>query len=398
MAEFQYSPPTVVHLKKKGGNIVQDCDVYIGNAIRNSNWELEESKWCDPFHQRWDLKLKERRKKYRDYVTSKPELMRSLTELRGKVLGCLCQSPLESCHGQVLVELVTRAHGEQEDYCTKESKGNIFYFKGSFSPLSNFYPAPVIDGPPKRPQLQKKFKLGSFQLYYYSKAIDAGVLKIANAIRKAKTIQKVRQWSKKIPVLETPLSNQIISMHRILSLKYSQTPAVRQALQRVLLTNRVPAEATSNAFWGCGVDMRVVRKNTAEQLYSNEVGGKNYLGWILALIHAEKTGNFYWLPLLKKLPPSMVEGFQEVKSILAEKGLSRCPPITRLDLEDGPSDNSSSGASTNSRSGGSNRGDVVFSPELPVGGEIEARTGDGPGLERFADSTNGGEECSVYPL
>ena len=334
--------PTVVHLKKRRGKIVQDCDVYIGNAIRNSNWELEESKWCDPFHQRWDLSLKARRKKYRDYVTSKPELMQSLTELRGKLLGCLCQSPSELCHGQVLVELVMRAHGEEEDYCTKESKGNIFYFKGSFSPLSNFYPAPVIDGPPKCRQLQKKFKLGAFQLYYYSKAVYAGVLKIANLIQKAKTAQKVRQWSKKIPTLETPLSTQIISMHRILNLKYSQTPAVRQALQQVLLTNRVPAEATSNEFWGCGVDMRVVRKKTAEDLYSNEVGGKNYLGWILALIHAEKTGNFYWLPLLKKLPPSMVEGFQEVKNILAEKGLTRCPPITRSDLEDGTPDDSSS--------------------------------------------------------
>ena len=142
--------------------------------------------------------------------------------------------------------------------------------------------------------------------------------------------------------------------------------------------------------------MRVVRKKTAKEMYSNEVGGKNYLGWILALIHAEKTNNFYWLPLLKKLPPSMVEGFQEVKNILAEKGLTHCPPITRSDLEDGTSDGS--GASTDTTSEGSNRGDVVLSPELPGRGKIETRTRDGPGLERFADTANGGEECSVYPL
>ena len=124
-------------------------------------------------------------------------------------------------------------------------------------------------------------------------------------------------------------------MHRILSLKYAQTPSVRQALQQLLLTNRVPAEATSNAFWGCGVDMRVVKRSTPKDLFSNRIEGKNFLGWILALIHAEKTGNFYWLPLLKKLPSSMVEGFQEVKEILAEKGLTRYPPIARSDLEDG---------------------------------------------------------------
>ena len=84
MGEVYYSPPTVTHLKKQGGNIIQNCDIYIRNAVKNSSWDLEELKWCDPFHQRWDLSLKERRKKYRGYVTSKPELMRSLSELRGK--------------------------------------------------------------------------------------------------------------------------------------------------------------------------------------------------------------------------------------------------------------------------------------------------------------------------
>ena len=221
MAEVYYGPPLVVHLKKQGGNIIQNCDVYIGNAIRNSSWDLEESKWCDPFHERWDLSVKERRKKYRDYVTSK---------LRGKALGCLCQSP-HSCHGHVLVDLVMKAFSPEEDYCMKASKGNIYYFKGSFSPLSNFYPAVVVNGPPKQCKLQKKFCLGSFQLYYWQKAINTGVLKIANVIWKVKSVKRVWLWSKKIPIVETPLSNQILSMHRILSLKYTQMPSVRQALQ-----------------------------------------------------------------------------------------------------------------------------------------------------------------------
>ena len=297
-----YGPPLVVHLKKQGGNIIRDCDVYIGNAIRNSSWDLEESKWCDPFHVRWDLTVKQRRKKYRDYVTSKPELMRSLSELRGKALGCLCQTP-HSCHGHVLAELVQKVFSQEEDYCTKASKGNIYYFKGSFSPLSNFYPAAVVNGPPHQRKLQKKFRLGSFQLYYWQKAENTGVLSIANAIWKAKSVKRVRLWCKKIPIVETPLSEQILSMHRILSLKYAQTPAVRQALQRLLLTNRVPAEATSNAFWGCGVDMRLVKKSTPEDLFSNRVEGKNYLGWILALIHAGKNGQFLLVATVEKATP-----------------------------------------------------------------------------------------------
>ena len=124
--------------------------------------------------------MKERCKKYRDYVTLKPELMRSLSELRGKALGCLCQSP-HSCHRHVLVDLVMKAFSPEEDYCTKASKGNIYYFKGSFSPLSNFYLAVVVDGPLKQCKLQKKFCLGSFQLYYWQKVVNTGVLKIADA-------------------------------------------------------------------------------------------------------------------------------------------------------------------------------------------------------------------------
>ena len=68
-AGVKYGPPVVVHLKK------QNCDVYIGNAIKNSSWDLEESKWCDPFHEWWDLSVRERHKKYKEYVTLKPELM-----------------------------------------------------------------------------------------------------------------------------------------------------------------------------------------------------------------------------------------------------------------------------------------------------------------------------------
>ena len=170
------------------------------------------------------------------------------------MLGCLCQSP-HSCHGHILVDLVMKAFSPEEDYCMKASKGNIYYFKGSYSSLSNFYPAAVGDGPPQQRKLQKKFRLGSFQLYYWQKAVNTGVLKIANAIWKAKSVKRVQLWSKKIPIVETPLSNQILSMHRILSLKYAQTPTVRQALQRLLLTEylRRPHPTHSGvAGWICG--------------------------------------------------------------------------------------------------------------------------------------------------
>ena len=87
----------------------------------------------------------------------------------------------------------------------------------------------------------------------------------------------------------------------------------------------------------------------------------------------------------------MVEGFQEVKNILADKGLTRCPPITRSDLEDGGTSSSSSSSST---SAGTSSSDVVVLP--PDGEEIETRSSDGPGPEGFADPSDGGGQQCVH--
>ena len=57
--------------------------------------------------------------------------------------------------------------------------------------------------------------------------------------------------------------------------------------------------ATLNAFWGCGVDMHV-KKSSPEELFSNQVDGKNYLGLILKLIHAEKNWQFLLVGTVEK--------------------------------------------------------------------------------------------------
>lgn len=44
--------------------------------------------------------------KYKEYVLNTPELMESLDELEGKTLGCFCKP--EKCHGDVLLELMTK--------------------------------------------------------------------------------------------------------------------------------------------------------------------------------------------------------------------------------------------------------------------------------------------------
>lgn len=99
------SMPIVVRIKRRNGEIVQDCDVYIGRAVNRGGWKLKASKWKNPF----SVKKYGREgaiEKYREYVLNNTSLMNSLHELQGKRLGCWCAP--EPCHGDVLVELVKK--------------------------------------------------------------------------------------------------------------------------------------------------------------------------------------------------------------------------------------------------------------------------------------------------
>jgi hypothetical protein len=83
----------------------EKCDVYIGRG----------SKWGNPFTHITNKKTlaehvvatrKEAIDNYRDYLLSKPELLNSLEELRGKTLGCFCKP--KSCHGDIILELLSK--------------------------------------------------------------------------------------------------------------------------------------------------------------------------------------------------------------------------------------------------------------------------------------------------
>jgi hypothetical protein len=97
----------VVRLKRRRGEIMQGCDVYIGRLCNNGGWSLDESKWHNPFSMN-DYTRYECVEKYREYITKKIEEDPSyynIEELRGKTLGCWCKP--NPCHGDVLVEIVS---------------------------------------------------------------------------------------------------------------------------------------------------------------------------------------------------------------------------------------------------------------------------------------------------
>lgn len=94
---------SVVRIRRKGGVVVQDCDVYIGRKCTMGGWNLPESKWANPFSIKECGSAKEAVRRYDEYIRQNPELLKALPELKGKRLGCWC-SP-NPCHGDVLVRL-----------------------------------------------------------------------------------------------------------------------------------------------------------------------------------------------------------------------------------------------------------------------------------------------------
>lgn len=85
--------PKVVHCKK------EPFDVYVGRG----------SKWGNPYsHKEGTLaeevvdSRSEAVKKYEEYLLSNDELMSSLSELKGKTLGCWCKP--KACHGDILLK------------------------------------------------------------------------------------------------------------------------------------------------------------------------------------------------------------------------------------------------------------------------------------------------------
>lgn len=90
--------------RKKTGEIVQDCDVYIGRKMTMGGWNLPQSKWANPFPVKKEAERADALRKYEEWIRTQPQLMASLEELHGKRLGCWCKP--KACHGDILVRLM----------------------------------------------------------------------------------------------------------------------------------------------------------------------------------------------------------------------------------------------------------------------------------------------------
>ena len=92
---------TVIRLKRKDGQIIQDCDIYIGRACNMGGWNLPESKWHNPFTSKnyGDRAII----LYEEYIRKSP-VISDIEELRGKRIGCWCHPA--QCHGDILLKIL----------------------------------------------------------------------------------------------------------------------------------------------------------------------------------------------------------------------------------------------------------------------------------------------------
>jgi hypothetical protein len=94
---------TVVKIQRRNGLVVQDCDVYIGRQVSRGGWNLPTSKWANPFTVAKAGSVEKAVALFEAYLSKNQELMASIGELRGKVLGCWCKPG--PCHGDILAKL-----------------------------------------------------------------------------------------------------------------------------------------------------------------------------------------------------------------------------------------------------------------------------------------------------
>lgn len=88
----------VVHCKK------EKYDNYIGRAVPRAG--LKASVWGNPSIIGKDGTREEVMAKYRAWLLGNADLLETLPELKGKILGCWCAP--EACHGDILSELANR--------------------------------------------------------------------------------------------------------------------------------------------------------------------------------------------------------------------------------------------------------------------------------------------------
>ncbi len=163
-------------------------DIYCGRA--NKSYNVEESKWANPFIIGKDGTREEVIELYRLWINCQPDLLEALPELRGKRLGCWCYVPQQQCHCEVLIKL------SESKYISNWFSNMITFeiplkYQGiEYKAVENFYQA---------------MKLPKDRLDWRAEIAAMSPFKSKSAIRDKKYILRIDYQEDKLAVMEYAL-------------------------------------------------------------------------------------------------------------------------------------------------------------------------------------------------
>ena len=272
---------TVVKLRKNyKGEVLQDCDIYIGPRIDNPHWRLDASIWLNPFHipgfQQKSLQM------FRNHILSNSKLRDLLPSLRGKRLGCFCKD-LTQCHGQELVKIVNETDvAAGFDISTQFIHGNqIMFFKGEKSPLSNLHKSPMKINDIVFTCLEQA-RAHHLATHIGEKFIAQKLANYDISTKELLTLSKNLVKSDNFKISNFTLNENIQLVHSLLKVKMAQDTKFRKLVQKH--KTLIFVEATYNKFWGCGADIQNLLSNRETVLQMKLFPGLNILGWLITEI------------------------------------------------------------------------------------------------------------------
>lgn len=140
-------------------------DIYCGRA--NKTYNLESSIWANPFVIGRDGDRKQVINKYRLWINSQPDLLRKLSEIKGKRLACWCNYPIEDCHLSVLHDLANSKWIKNWFSNMLPFDTPMLYQNVHYKTVENFYQAMKIP----KDKVEKRAAIAALNPYEAKKAI-----------------------------------------------------------------------------------------------------------------------------------------------------------------------------------------------------------------------------------
>lgn len=159
---------------------------------------------------------------------------------------------------------------------TREESDDIF-FKGEYSPLSNFFPSPILTDDAMN-------FCSAEQAFQFRKAVFMGYDQTADKILKTRDPYEIKGLANLVPSNEEWKENEHEIMVKILQLKFTQNYELGQFL--IGTGEKSLHEATNNSYWAIGVEL------SSKALEQRNWDGLDTLGGLLMELRSNLITDF----------------------------------------------------------------------------------------------------------